>query len=278
MTRRISVLDLQKKKAEGDKIVMVTAYDYTMARLVDAGGADMVLVGDSLGMVIQGQQDTLPVTLDHMCYHVRCVQRGLTNAHLVADMPFMSYQISPEQALASAGRMMQEGLAHSVKLEGGERSAPAITKIVQAGIPVVGHVGLTPQSVHAMGGFRVQGRSDDGAEQVVRDALAVAEAGAFCVVLEGVPQDVAAEITNRLHIPTIGIGAGPHCDGQVLVCNDILGFDSGFKPKFVKRYAQLESVMIDAFKEFGSEVREGQFPDAAHSFNRKSPRKLRKLY
>ncbi len=278
MNKRVSVLDLRRMKAEGDKIVMVTAYDYTMARLVDAALVDMVLVGDSLGMVIQGQDDTLPVSLDDMVYHTRCVRRGLQRAHLVADMPFMSYQVSPEQALQSAGRLMQEGLAQSVKLEGGERSAPAIEKIVSAGIPVVGHVGLTPQSVHAMGGFKVQGRSQEGADQVLRDAMAVAQAGAFCLVLEGVPTDVAAEITANLDIPTIGIGAGPDCDGQVLVCNDILGLDSGFKPKFVKRYAQLESTMIEAFGAFGREVREGAFPDQAHSFTRKGPRKIAKLY
>lgn len=278
MEKTVSTTDLRSMKARSEKIVMVTAYDATMARLVDAAGVDMVLVGDSLGMVMQGHRDTLPVTLDQMVYHVRCVSRGLKRAHLIADMPFMSYQVSPEQALISAGRLMQEGFAHSVKLEGGERSAAAIQKIVQAGIPVVGHVGLTPQSVHAMGGFKVQGRSAQGAEQVVADAIAVAEAGAFCVVLEGVPQDVALEITGRLDVPTVGIGAGPHCDGQVLVCNDILGFDSGFKPKFVKRYAQLESVMVGAFQAYAAEVREGAFPDHAHSFQRTSPRAVGKLY
>jgi len=278
MDKPVSTTELRSMKARSEKIVMVTAYDATMARLVDAAGVDMVLVGDSLGMVIQGHRDTLPVTLDQMVYHVRCVSRGLKRAHLIADMPFMSYQVSPEQALMSAGRLMQEGFAHSVKLEGGERSAPAIQKIVQAGIPVVAHVGLTPQSVHAMGGFKVQGRSQAGAEQVVADAMAVAEAGAFCVVLEGVPQDVALEITGRLDVPTVGIGAGPHCDGQVLVCNDILGFDSGFKPKFVKRYAQLEGVMVGAFQAYAAEVREGAFPDDAHSFQRTSPRAVGKLY
>ena len=275
---RISVLDLRKKKADNDKIVMVTAYDYTMARLVDRAGVYMVLVGDSLGMVVQGHDDTLPVTLDDVAYHVRCVDRGLARAHLVADMPFMSFQVSPEEALRSAGRLMQYGGAQSVKLEGGERSAPAIERIVEAGIPVVGHVGLTPQSVHAMGGFKVQGRSDQDAERVVRDALAVEAAGAFCIVLEGMPMDVATEITSRLSIPTIGIGAGPSCDGQVLVCYDLLGFDLAFKPRFVKRFAELETTIIGAMEAFAAEVRQGEFPGPEHSFRRKTPRKVAKLY
>ena len=276
--KRITTLDLLRMKVEGKKIVMVTAYDYTMARLVDAGGTDMVLVGDSLGMVIQGESDTLPVSVDHIVYHTRCVRRGLERAHLVADMPFMSYQVSVEKALENAGRLIREGGAQSVKLEGGARVAPAIEAMVSAGIPVVGHVGLTPQSVHAMGGFKVQGRSEAAARQVIDDALAVAEAGAFCIVLEGVPQDVGAEITERVDIPTIGIGAGPDCDGQVLVCNDILGMDLGFKPKFVKRYAELQHTMTDAFKAFGDEVRSGAFPDDAHSFTRKNRANVAKLY
>ena len=212
-------------KAENEKIAMITAYDATMARLVDAAGVDMVLVGDSLGMVIQGMEDTLSVTLDDMAYHGRCVARGLKQAHLTVDMPFMSYQICPEQALESAGKLVQLGHAQSVKLEGGERSAPAIDKIVTAGIPVVGHIGLTPQSVNTLGGWRVQGRSEDAADQLIRDAIAVQAAGAFCVVLEMVPAELASEVTAALAIPTIGIGAGPECDGQVLVCNDLLGFD-----------------------------------------------------
>ncbi len=263
---RLTVPALRKMKTDRERIVMITAYDATMARLVDAGGADMVLVGDSLGMVIQGQRDTLPVTLDQMVYHTACVSRGLTRAHLVADMPFMSYQVNPEQALRSAGRLVQEGFAQSVKLEGGERSAPAVAKIVEAGIPVVGHVGLTPQSVHAMGGFRVQGRTADAAEIVLRDARAIADAGAFCLVLEGVPSEVAARITAELDIPTVGIGAGPDCDGQVLVCNDVLGLDLGFRPRFVKRYAELQTVAVQAFQAFGAEVRAAAFPTPEHSF------------
>ncbi len=275
---RYTVLDLHQKKADNAKIVMVTAYDATMARLVDAAGVDMVLVGDSLGMVVQGHDDTLPVTLDQLVYHTRCVTRVIKKAHVTADMPFMSYQVSAEQALVSAGRLIQEGGAQSVKLEGGERSAAAISKIVEAGIPVVGHVGLTPQSVHAMGGFKVQGRDQESAERVVRDALAVAEAGAFCIVLEGMPTDVAAEVTSRLSIPTIGIGAGAQCDGQVLVCNDLLGMDLSFQPKFVKRYARLQETILEAMGAYATEVRSGAFPTAEQSFTRKSPRTLAKLY
>jgi 3-methyl-2-oxobutanoate hydroxymethyltransferase len=193
-------------------------------------------------------------------------------------MPFMSYQVSPEQALASAGRLVKEGNAQSVKLEGGERAAPAITKIVEAGIPVVGHVGLTPQSVHVMGGFKVQGRDPEGAQKVVNDAIAVTEAGAFCLVLEGVPVDVAAEITARVAIPTIGIGAGPQCDGQVLVSTDLLGMNLSFQPKFVKRYARLEETIVQAVQEYGNEVRGGTFPSEAHSFTRKTPRTIAKIY
>jgi 3-methyl-2-oxobutanoate hydroxymethyltransferase len=259
---------------------MVTAYDYTMARIVDRAGVDMVLVGDSLGMVVQGHSDTLPVTLDQMVYHVACVSRGLERAHLVADMPFMSYQISAEQALTSAGRFIQEGRAQSVKLEGGERSAPAINRCVEAGIPVVAHIGLTPQSVHAMGGFKVQGRSEAAADRLLSDAIAVEQAGAFCLVLEGIPVHVAARITEGISIPPIGIGAGPHCDGQVLVCNDILGMDLGFKPKFVKRYAELETTMVSAFEHYADEVRGGQFPAPEHSFGvgKGDQKKIARLY
>ena len=275
---RITVLDLQKKKADNQKIVMVTAYDATMARLVDAAGVDMVLVGDSLGMVVQGHTDTLPVTLDEMVYHTRCVARGAPRAHLTADLPFMTYQVSPEQALVSAGRLLKESGAQSVKLEGGERSAPAVHRLVEAGIPVVGHVGLTPQSVHAFGGFRVQGRDAEGAAQLVRDALAIESAGAFCLVLEGVPWEVAAEVTSRVAIPTIGIGAGAACDGQVLVSTDLLGMNLSFQPKFVKRYARLEEKIIQALREYGSEVRDSAFPTEAHGFTRSSPRAIPRVY
>lgn len=275
---RNSVLDLRKKKADNEKIVMVTAYDWTMARLVDMAGVDMVLVGDSLGMVVQGLSDTLPVTLDDMIYHSRAVARGLQQAHLTTDLPFMTYQTSPEQALDNAGRLMKEGMAQSVKLEGGVRVAEAIDRIVGAGIPVVGHIGLTPQSVHAMGGFKVQGRSEDDAARVLADARAVEQAGAFCVVLEGLPTPLAQRISEELDIPTIGIGAGPHCDGQVLVCNDLLGLNLDFKPRFVKHYATLQESVLEAVGQYASEVRDGSFPDAAHSFSGKRARNLAKLY
>jgi len=277
---RKTVLDLQKMKAGNHRIAMVTAYDYTMARLVDASGVDMVLVGDSLGMVVQGRSDTLAVTLDDMVYHGRCVARGLEQAHLTVDLPFMTYQLGPMQALQSAGRLVQEAGAQSVKLEGGERSASAIEAIVQAGIPVVGHIGLTPQSVNALGGFRVQGRGDAGAEQLIRDAQAVEAAGAFCVVLEMVPAELAAEVTAALRVPTIGIGAGPGCDGQVLVSNDLLGLDTRFRPRFVRRFAELESPIVGAVEAYVAAVRDGTFPAAEHSFHRKQrgPAKVARLY
>jgi 3-methyl-2-oxobutanoate hydroxymethyltransferase len=277
--RRKTVLDLAKLKATRTKIAMITAYDATMARLVDLAEVDIVLVGDSLGMVVQGHEDTLSVTLEDMIYHGRCVSRGLKQAHLTIDMPFMSYQVSVEEALRNAGRLIKEGAAQSVKLEGGARSAPAIEKIVQAGIPVMGHIGLTPQSVNTLGGWRVQGRSEAQADQLMQDALAVQEAGAFSIVLEMVPAELAAEVTAALSIPTIGIGAGVDCDGQVLVCNDLLGFNMDFSPKFLKRYASLQDPMVDAIKTFVSEVRQGQFPSDAHSFHRaRRQKKIARLY
>ncbi len=276
---RTTVPDLQRLKAENQKIVMVTAYDATLARLVDAAGVDMVLVGDSLGMVIQGREDTLGVTIEDVAYHGRCVARGLTRAHLILDMPFMSFQVSPREALRNAGRLVQEGQAQSVKLEGGERTAEAIRAIVEAGIPVVGHVGLTPQSIHALGGFRVQGRSQAAADRIVRDAHAVQDAGAFSIVLEAVPEDVAARVTEELEIPTIGIGAGAACDGQVLVCYDLLGFDLSFQPRFVKRYAEMESAIVEAVRTYASEVRSGAFPTADHTFQRRAaPAVLQRVY
>lgn len=276
---RKSVLDLQKMKAGNQKISMITAYDYTMARLVDTAGVDMVLVGDSLGMVIQGEENTLGVTLEDMIYHGRCVSKGLKKAHLTVDMPFMSYQVSPQQALENAGRLVQEGKAQSVKLEGGTRSVPMIEKIVQAGIPVVGHIGLTPQSIHALGGFRVQGRAEKAQEQLLKDAIAIEEAGAFMLVLELVPWELAQKITAALSIPTIGIGAGVYCDGQVLVCNDLLGLDTQFHPKFLKRYATLEDKIISAVQTYVQEVREHRFPSEEHSFrSKRSNKKIARLY
>lgn len=270
---RVTVSDLQKRKADNAPapLVVVTAYDATMARLVDLAGVDVVLVGDSLGMVVQGAPDTLGVSLDHMVYHTLCVSRGLVRAHLCADLPFMSYQVSPEQALVSAGRLVQEGRAQSVKLEGGQRSAPAIRRIVEAGIPVMGHIGLTPQSVNAFGGFKVQGRGQAAAEQLLTDARAVQEAGAWSVVLEMVPLDLAARVTAELDIPTIGIGAGPSCDGQVLVCNDLLGMDLRFTPRFVRRFATLEATITDAVRAYAAAVRDGSFPTESEAFHDRRP-------
>jgi 3-methyl-2-oxobutanoate hydroxymethyltransferase len=250
---------------------MVTAYDYTMARLVDEAGIDLVLVGDSLGMVVQGLSNTIPVTLDEICYHGRAVARGVAYAHVVGDMPFMSYQVSPMQAVESAGKLMKEGAFESVKLEGGEEIAEHIARIVRAGIPVMGHVGLTPQSVHALGGFKVQGRGDEAADKIVADALAVERAGAFAIVLEAVPPDVAARVTAALSIPTIGIGAGPACDGQVLVCTDLLGMLRGHSPKFAKRYAELGDAIVGAVRTYVDEVRSGAFPAPEHQYKPNHP-------
>lgn len=263
--KRVTVPELRARKGR-ERIVMVTAYDATFAYMLDEAGVDVLLVGDSLGMVVQGLDTTLPVTVDEMVYHTRAVARGASRAHIVADMPFLSYQVTPEEALRNAGRLLAEGSAHAVKLEGGRTVAPAIRRVVQAGIPVVGHVGLTPQSVHAMGGFRVQGKTDEAAERVLEDARAVADAGAYALVLEGIPSDLAAEITEALPIPTIGIGAGPRCDGQVLVCYDLLGLTPNLKPKFVKRYDEWYARGTEAARRFCDEVRTGVFPSAEHGF------------
>ena len=245
---------------------MVTAYDFTMARLLDEGGADILLVGDSLGMVVQGHKTTLPVTVEEICYHGRAVVRGTTRAHVVGDMPFMSFQVSPASALENAGKLMKEGGFESVKLEGGGDVAEHVQRIVAAGIPVMGHVGLLPQSVHAMGGFKVQGKKETDAERVLRDARALEEAGAYAIVLEAIPPDLAAEITASLSVPTIGIGAGPGCDGQVLVCYDLLGMYRELSPKFAKRFAELGNAIVDATKEYVREVNAGTFPGPEHSF------------
>jgi 3-methyl-2-oxobutanoate hydroxymethyltransferase len=270
--KKVTVPDLRARKG-GEKIAMVTAYDYTMARLVDEAGVDMVLVGDSLGMVVQGLSTTIPVTLDEMAYHCRAVARGLSRAHLVGDLPFMSYQVSPAQAVESAGKLLKEGFCESVKLEGGQEVAEHVHRIVGAGIPVVGHVGLTPQSVHALGGFKVQGRGE-GAEKVLADAIAIEQAGAFAVVLEAIPPDLAARVTELLSIPTIGIGAGASCDGQVLVCTDLLGLSRGHQPKFAKRFADLGTQAIEAVGAYVAQVRSGAFPAPSHAYkpNSATPR------
>lgn len=263
--KKVTVPDLRARKS-GEKIAMVTAYDYTMARLVDEAGVDMVLVGDSLGMVVQGLSTTIPVTLDEMAYHCRAVARGLSRAHLVGDLPFMSYQVSAAQAVESAGKLMKEGACESVKLEGGQEVAEHVHRIVRAGIAVVGHVGLTPQSVHALGGFKVQGRGDEAAEKVLADAIALEQAGAFAIVLEAVPPDVAERITSAVSVPTIGIGAGAGCDGQVLVCTDLLGLARGHQPKFAKRFANLGDQAVEAIESYVAQVRSGAFPAAAQTY------------
>lgn len=257
--------ELRARKG-GEKIAMVTAYDFTMARIVDRAGMDMVLVGDSLGMVVQGQSTTIPVSLDEIAYHSRAVARGLKVAHLVGDLPFMSYQVSSNQAVESAGKLMKEGNVESVKLEGGIEFADHVYRIVRAGIPVVGHVGLLPQSVHALGGFKVQGKSVEAAEKVIADARALESAGAFMVVLEAIPPDLAERITEALTIPTIGIGAGAGCDGQVLVCTDMLGLSEGKQPRFAKRFAELGDAAVEAMQRYKSEVREGTFPSREYTF------------
>jgi 3-methyl-2-oxobutanoate hydroxymethyltransferase len=269
---KVTIHTLKKLKQASKKVCMVTAYDATFARILDQAGADVILVGDSLGMVVQGHDSTLPVTMDQMVYHCRAVTRGATRAHVVGDLPFMSYQSSHEDAVKNAGRLVAEGGVGSVKLEGGEDFAETVARISRASIPVMGHIGLTPQSVHKMGGYVVQGRDEETAKKLLRDAIALEQAGAYALVLEGVPMELAKQITERLTIPTIGIGAGVHCDGQVLVCYDLLGLNPDFKPKFVKRYADLYGDIRGAAEEFFKEVRAEAFPDEEHSFKSKSIR------
>lgn len=260
----ITVPELVKMKADGRKIVMVTAYDYAFARLADAAGVDAVLVGDSLGMVVQGHATTLPVTVDQMVYHTTLVRRGVKKALVVGDMPFLSYQANRDDAVWNAGRFLKEAGAAAVKLEGGVAVSDTIAAMVRAEIPVMGHVGLRPQAVHAMGGYRVQGRGVDS-QRMLDDALAVESAGVFAVVLEGIPAELGARITEALKIPTIGIGAGSECDGQVLVMHDMLGLFDRPSPKFSKRYADLGNQTVAAFRQFGEEVRSGAFPGEEHT-------------
>jgi 3-methyl-2-oxobutanoate hydroxymethyltransferase len=262
---KLTVPEIRSRKARG-ALAMVTAYDYTMARLLDEAGVDIVLVGDSLGMVVQGLTTTLPVTLDEICYHGRAVSRALGRAHLVGDMPFMSFQVSPAQAVESAGKMMKDGAFESVKIEGGVEVAEHVARMVTMGIAVMGHVGLTPQRVHALGGFRVQGKTSEAVDRIVADAVALEQAGAYAIVLEAIPAELAALITASVGVPTIGIGAGQACDGQVLVCTDLLGMTSGRSPKFVKRYAELGEAVIAATRSYIDEVRTGTFPDAEHTY------------
>ena len=261
-----TVTTFQQAKEQGRKITMLTAYDYSTAKLVDEAGIDSILVGDSLGNVILGYEDTISVTMEDMIHHGAAVARGAKNALVVIDMPFMSYQTSVYDAVVNAGRLMKEGRAGAVKLEGGKSVCPQIQAITEAGIPVVAHLGLTPQSINAFGGFKVQGKSEAAAKKLLEDALAIQEAGAIGVVLECVPAKLAAVVTEKLHIPTIGIGAGNQCDGQVLVYQDLLGMFTDFVPKFVRQFANVGQVMTEAFRAYDTAVKDGSFPGEEHTY------------
>ena len=266
MVRRMTVRDIAAMKARGEKIPMVTAYDYTSAKLAEEAGVRILLVGDSLGMVVLGYDSTIPVTMADMVHHIKAVARGVKHSMIIGDLPFISYQESTSQALHNASRLVQEGGAHAVKLEGGENVAETVRWIVQWGIPVMGHIGLTPQSVNKFGGYRVQGKKKGEAAQLVKDAVALEEAGVFSIVLELVPSALARAITERLSIPTIGIGAGPHCDGQVQVVHDMLGLYTDFVPKHARQYARLAEVISDAIRHYAADVRDGSFPSGKESF------------
>lgn len=261
-----TVLTMQKQKEQGEKISMLTAYDYSTAKLMDQAGINSLLVGDSLGMVMLGYEDTVSVTMEDMIHHSRAVANGAQNALVVTDLPFMSYHISIPEAVANAGRLIKEGHSAAVKLEGGEAFSKTIQAITRASIPVMGHIGLTPQSIHAFGGFKVQGKTIEAAQKILQDALAVEKAGAFAIVLEAIPADLAALITKKLTIPTIGIGAGNQTDGQVLVYQDMLGMYGEMQPKFVKRYADLGAEMNSAIQHYKTEIQQEQFPAAEHTF------------
>jgi len=272
-----TVLTFKQAKNEGNKLSMLTAYDYSMAKIIDESNVNGILIGDSLGMVIKGDEDTLAVTIDEIIYHTKAVKKGAKNALIVSDMPFLSYHVSIEQAVSNAGRLVKEGGANAVKLEGGANVVAQVKAIVDAQIPVMGHIGLTPQSVNAFGGFKVQGKSELAAKQLIEDAVLLEKAGAFSIVLEGIPEKVAELITNAVSIPTIGIGAGKHCDGQILVYQDMLGMFNDFVPKFVKQYANIGNVMKEAIGSYVKEVQEGTFPEQKHTF-KIDENELQKLY
>jgi len=265
--KKITPVDIQAMKAAGKKITMLTAYDYPMALLEDRAGIDIILVGDSVGMTVLGYENTLPVTMDEMIHHTKAVTRGAKAALVIGDMPFMSYNTSERDAILNAGRFMKEGSADAVKLEGGASVKDIVKAIVKAGIPVMGHLGLTPQTISMLGGFKVQGKDAKAAQKIIDDALMLEDAGAFSVILEAIPAPIAKRITEHLAIPTIGIGAGIHCDGQVLVVHDMLGLFDRFTPKFVKRYVNLSESMLKAFESFREEVSRGEFPTDQHSFH-----------
>jgi len=265
--RKITPVDVQEMKRAGKKITMLTAYDYPMALLEDRAGIDIILVGDSVGMVVLGYENTIPVTMDEMIHHTKAVSRGARSALIIGDMPFMSYNSSEREAISNAGRFMKEGGADAVKLEGGTSVTEVVRAIVKAGIPVMGHIGLTPQTISMLGGFKVQGKDAKAAQKIIDDAVILEEAGAFSVLLEAIPAPIARRITERLTVPTIGIGAGVHCDGQVLVVHDMLGFFDRFTPKFVKKYANLNDSILKAFESYREDVLKGAFPSDQHSFH-----------
>lgn len=276
--KKVTTATLFKMKEKGEKITALTAYDFQTARLLDEAGVELFLVGDSLGMVILGYENTIPVTMEDMIHHTRAVTRGVKRGLVVADLPFMSYQTDVKDALVNAGRLMKEAGAHAVKLEGGEEVLPQIKAMVQAGIPVLGHLGLTPQSVHQLGGFKVQGKGEAQAERLKREAKALETSGVFGIVLECIPAPLAKEVSESLTIPTIGIGAGAECDGQILVTQDLLGMDNSFKPKFVRRYANLQEIITKAVQEYISDVKEMNFPNAEESFGVTDASRKTQLY
>lgn len=264
--RAVTTQRLFEMKASGERISMLTAYDFTMARIVDEGGADVILVGDSAANVMAGYESTIPITMEHMIYHTQCVVRGVKRALVVADLPFMSYQLSSKQALEAAGKMMKEAGAHAVKLEGADGISASIKRITQAGIPVMAHLGLTPQSIYKFGSYKVRAKEEEEAQKLLSDAKRVEEAGAFAVVLEKIPAALAKKVTDSLSIPTIGIGAGNHCDGQVLVLHDMLGMNDGFEPRFLRKYANIAEVMRNAVSNYTKDVKDGNFPNEEESY------------
>lgn len=257
---KVTTQTIVSMKGEGEKISMLTAYDFTMAQIVDRAGVDIILVGDSSANVMAGFDTTIPMTMENMIYHTACVVRGVDKALVVADLPFMSYQVTPNEALRSAGRMMKEAGAHAVKLEGGQTVAAAVKKITEAGIPVMGHLGLTPQSIYKFGTYKVRAKEDQEAQQLLDDAKALEKAGCFAIVLEKIPANLAKKVTQSIDIPTIGIGAGPGCDGQVLVIHDMLGLNKEFKPRFIRRYAELDTTITNAVQHYITDIKSGDFP------------------
>ena len=266
LIKRVTIPDIIDKKVKSEKIAALTAYDYLMAQILDEAGMDIILVGDSLGMVFAGYSTTIPITMDEMVYHSKIVNRVVKRSLVISDMPFMSYQVSVEEALRNAGRFLKEAEVQGVKLEGGENISEIVRKLVSFGIPVMGHIGLVPQSINRFGGYKLQGKDPKIAKQLKKDAKILEEAGAFSVVLEKIPATLAAEITTSISIPTIGIGAGPHCDGQILVSQDLLGMFEKFKPRFVRRYAELGKHMRSSFKSYIEDVKTGNFPGPDESF------------